>query len=136
VEGLASTLGYDHSFAISSSGRSGGIGLFWTNEIKIDILPNSQYHLDVKITEAEGDPWRLTCVYGEAQVPLRFKTWDVMKHIKSANALPWVCIGDFNEVLHQHENVGPAERNFAQMQGFRNAVDVCELADLGYEGRS
>jgi hypothetical protein len=136
VEGLASTLGYDHSFAISSSGRSGGIGLFWTNEIKIDILPYSQYHLDVKITEAEGDPWRLTCVYGEAQVPLRFKTWDVMKHIKSANALPWVCIGDFNEVLHQHENVGPAERNFAQMQGFRDAVDVCELADLGYEGRS
>jgi hypothetical protein len=59
-----------------------------------------------------------------------------MKHIKSANALPWVCIGDFNEVLHQHENVGPAERNFAQMQGFRDAVDVCELADLGYEGRS
>ena len=56
VEGLASTLGYDHSFAISSSGRSGGIGLFWTNEIKIDILPYSQYHLDVKITEAERDP--------------------------------------------------------------------------------
>jgi exonuclease III len=28
VEGLASTLGYDRAFAISSSGRSGGIGIF------------------------------------------------------------------------------------------------------------
>jgi hypothetical protein len=47
-----------------------------------------------------------------------------------------VCIGDFNEVLYQHEHEGTAERNFAQMQGFRDAIDVCELADLGYEGRS
>ena len=28
VESLKSTLGYDNSFAVSSSGRSGGLGIF------------------------------------------------------------------------------------------------------------
>jgi hypothetical protein len=47
-----------------------------------------------------------------------------------------MCIDDFNEVLHQHEHDGVAERSLAQNEGFRDAVDVCELADLGYEGTS
>jgi endonuclease/exonuclease/phosphatase family metal-dependent hydrolase len=60
----------------------------------------------------------------------------MLKHIKSSNPLPWLCIGDFHEVLHQHEHEGTAERSLAQIAGFRETIDVCGLADLGYEGRS
>ena len=28
VEGLSHTLGYDHAFAVSSTGRKGGLGMF------------------------------------------------------------------------------------------------------------
>ena len=38
VEALAGTLGFDNSYAVSSQGRSGGIGLFWNNSIKVEIL--------------------------------------------------------------------------------------------------
>jgi len=41
VEDLKTTLGFDNSFAISSSGRSGGLGIFWNNEIKLEFLPYS-----------------------------------------------------------------------------------------------
>lgn len=41
VEGLKSTLGFDNAFAVSSSGRSGGLGIFWNKEINIEILPYS-----------------------------------------------------------------------------------------------
>ena len=30
--------------------------------------------------------------------------------------------------------MGPNPRDSAQMEGFREAMDVCELADLGYTG--
>lgn len=106
VEGLKKTLGFDNAFAVSSLVRSGGLGLFWNNEIKIEILPYSQYHIDAIIIEAGADPWRLTCVYGEAQTCERFKTWNMLKHIKASSALPWACVGDFNEVLHGSEHVG------------------------------
>jgi exonuclease III len=41
VNNLASTLGFKYSFAVSSSGRSGGLGMFWNEEIKVEILPYS-----------------------------------------------------------------------------------------------
>jgi exonuclease III len=74
VESLKYTLGYDKAFAVSSSGRSGGIGIFWNNDIKVEVLPYSQYHIDTIISEPSGAPWRFTCVYGEAQTRERFKT--------------------------------------------------------------
>jgi len=136
VEGLKNSLSFDNAFAISSNGRSGGLGIFWNNNIKMEFLPYLQYHIDTIVTEVGCDPWRLMCVYGEAQTSERFKTWDMLKHIKSSTALLWVCIGDFNEVLHRSEHVGVQERIYAQIAGFREMVDVCGLYDLGYEGRS
>ena len=46
VESMASSIGYDKSYAVDSNGRSGGIGLFWNNSIKIEILGFSVYHLE------------------------------------------------------------------------------------------
>jgi hypothetical protein len=134
VERLAGTLGYDRSFAISNTGRSGGIGIFWNNDINIEILPYSQYHLDAVVSSINMEPWRLTCVYGEACVSERHKTWDMLKFIRSSSDLPWLCIGDFNEVLHRSEHNGVNERSNAQIAAFRETVDVCGLMDLGYTG--
>jgi hypothetical protein len=134
AEGLARRLGFDHDFVVSSTGRNGGLGVFWNNEIKLEILPYLQYHSDAIVIEGVNDPWRLTCVYGEAQVMERHKTWDMLKFIKSSSPLQWLCIGDFNEVLHKDEHEGVPDRRPGQIEGFRDAVDVCELTDLGYEG--
>jgi exonuclease III len=125
VEGLKSTLGYDNAFAVSSPGRSGGLGIFWNNNTRVDILPYSEYHIDSIIMVDGGDPWRLTCIYGDAQTSEQHKTWDMLKFIKATSVLPWMCIGDFNEVLHRSEHVGVQERSHAQIEGFREVVDVC-----------
>ena len=47
VEGLKHTLGFDNSFAVSSSGRSGGLGIFWNNNTSVTLLPYSEYHIVV-----------------------------------------------------------------------------------------
>jgi hypothetical protein len=44
-------------------------------------------------------------------------------------------IGDFSEVLHRHEHLGVGDRDENQMMGFRDAMDICGLSDLGYVGR-
>ena len=93
------------------------------------------YHVDCKIDEPGTDSWRATCFYGEAKTHIRHQTWDTMKGIASLSELPWVCFGDFNEVLRPKEQEGIGERGNAQIQGFREAVDVCMLLDIGYSGR-
>jgi hypothetical protein len=45
--------------------------------------------------------------------------------------LPWICIGDFNEILRREEQMGPNERDVSQMSGFREVVDLYGLDDLG-----
>lgn len=52
-----------------------------------------------------------------------------------ANAnLSWCCLGDFNEILKADEQEGGDLRSERQMRGFCNAVNVCQLIDLGYKG--
>jgi hypothetical protein len=60
----------------------------------------------------------------------------MLKFIKSSSDLPWVCLGDFNEVLHRSEHVGVQERSYAQMAGSKRLWTVCGLRDLGFEGKS
>ena len=82
---MKNTSGYANAFAVNNLGHSGGLGFFWNNEIRLEILPYSQYHIDAIVTESNGNKWRLTTVYGEAQTSEGFKTWDVLKFIKSSS---------------------------------------------------
>ena len=100
----------------------------------MEIRNFSQYHIDSWIADRTGEQWRLTCFYGEANRGLCYKTCDTMKRLRGESTLPWLCIGDFNEILRQEEQMGPNPHDSAQMGGFREAVDVCGLADLGYKG--
>jgi endonuclease/exonuclease/phosphatase family metal-dependent hydrolase len=58
----------------------------------------------------------------------------MLKFIKASSPLPWLCVGDYNEVLHREEHMGVSERSNAQIQAFRETVDMCELLDLGFTG--
>ena len=59
-----------------------------------------------------------------------------IKNLSTLQDLPWVCIGDFNEVLNLSEHDGVGCRSQAQIDGFREAVDTCGLLDIGYTGTS
>ena len=98
---------------MSSSGRSGGLGIFWNEEIKLEIVGYSRYHIDVEIDELVDMKIRVTFVYGEAQVNERYKTWDMLRGIVGASDIPWLAIGDFNEVLHAHEHDGVGNKSQA-----------------------
>ena len=47
VERLAEGLGFNKSFAVSSSGRRGSLGVFWNDSLKMQVICYSEYHIDV-----------------------------------------------------------------------------------------
>jgi hypothetical protein len=47
---------------------------------------------------------------------------------------PWVCIGDFNEVLAISEKLGSNIQQINLMQAFQQTLEVCALTDLGFVG--
>ena len=100
----------------------------------VTIQKFSNYHIDTIIKEDGKDPWRMSFIYGEPNMSLMYWTWDLMKEIRSDTDLPWVCMGDFNEILRREEQLEPHNREEYLMEGFREAVDVCQLCDIGYMG--
>jgi hypothetical protein len=48
--------------------------------------------------------------------------------------LPWVMVGDFNEILYSHEKEGGSVRSQRCMQAFRDTLVDCNLEDMGYSG--
>ena len=133
---LAHSFGFNRSYTVGSRGRSGGLAMYWNDNLNLELIHFSQYHIDMIVKKDEEQPWRITCIYGEANVNERQKTWDLLRFLRSESNLPWVCIGDFNEVLSADEHFGVGERNPRQMTGFREAVDVAGLCDLGFIGPS
>jgi hypothetical protein len=54
--------------------------------------------------------------------------------LRSQFDVPWICAGDFNEVLCASEQFGGSDREEWKMEGFRNMVDFCHFTNLGFSG--
>ena len=54
--------------------------------------------------------------------------------VKHQFDLPWLCSGDFNEILRGSEKKGGSSWSPAQMQLFRDAIDECSFLDIRYKG--
>jgi hypothetical protein len=76
-------------------------------------------HIDVEITEDDGFKWRFTGIYGEPRVDKREEIWKLRRTLHMQEKLPWVCIGDFNEILYSFEKQGGNPKPQSQMERFR-----------------
>lgn len=86
------------------------------------------------MNKGKDNVWRFTGFYGALETHLRTKSWVLLKDLHNWSDLPWLCAGDFNELLKSHEKLGGQLRPYWQMQQFREALDECRLLDLGFVG--
>jgi hypothetical protein len=63
-------------------------------------------YIDVRVIEDSNKIWQLTGIYGEPRWQEKYKTWDKLRELNSQHNLPWVVIGDFNEIAFSHETEG------------------------------
>ncbi|XP_074297460.1 uncharacterized protein LOC141628161 [Silene latifolia] len=117
---------------VDSVGRSGGLAFWWNKEIKCEFVSSSVHHMDFIIREENGD-WRVTGFYGWPMVADRHLSWELLRVLGRQSTLPWMCIGDYNEILYANEMRG-GQRARWQMNNFREAADECGLVDVRYEG--
>ena len=132
---LGRRLGLKFDIAVDCKGKSGGLALLWKEEVEVNIRSYSEGHIDAMIRdENEGEAWGFTGFYGNPKQEERMNSWTLMKRLSHGRTGQWICTGDFNELMFQHEKQGGLERSQRQMQEFREAVEYVELHDLGFEG--
>lgn len=116
-----------------SDGRKGGVVLLWKKEVKVSQLFSHTNYIDARVDDSRGT-WRLTGMYGEFKWEEKYKTWDRLHQLKARHDLPWVVIGDFNEILFDHEKEGGNVRPQQYIAAFQQALNDCDLQDMGFIG--
>lgn len=83
--------------------------MLWRGGVDVTIRGKSRNHIDMEIDAGMGRRWRFTGVYGESRAELKHETWALLMKLfveHEENPLPWLCAGDFNEILFHHEKEG------------------------------
>jgi hypothetical protein len=134
AECLRRRMQMDFKIVNPSSTRSGGVLLLWRKEIVIQQIFSDPKYIDVKVIESTDKIWRLTGIYGEPHWEDKYKTWNKIRELSINSTIPWAIIGDFNEIPFSHEKEGGNPRPDSFMHASRQALDDCNLNDLGFSG--
>ncbi|XVE50985.1 hypothetical protein DITRI_Ditri02bG0000900 [Diplodiscus trichospermus] len=135
MEVLRIKLGFDCCLAVDCIGRAGGLALLWANDVNLEIKSYSISHIDAVIDDTHKNfKWRLTGFYGEPEAVRRVQSWNLLRQLNDAYDLPWLCIGDFNEILCNREKVEGVPRNETLMNNLREVVSECDFHELNVKG--
>ncbi|XP_031090853.1 uncharacterized protein LOC115995843 [Ipomoea triloba] len=134
AECLRVKLGFESLFYVDSVGLNGGLALFWRRNCTARLLCYSKNHIDVEVSVAGFECWRMMCFYGYPERNRRSDSWELLRSLLTSSDLPWVVIGDFNDLLFQHEKRGGNPHPDALLRGFGEAVEDCGLSQLPLRG--
>ncbi|KAL9680477.1 hypothetical protein QQ045_018356 [Rhodiola kirilowii] len=104
----------------------------WSDDVVVELKSLSYHHIDVRI-KGETE-FSLMLFYGCPRVQDRSSSWELLRYLKKDSGMPWIVIGDFNEIAHSWEMKGVRARGMWQMRNFRECLEDCGLTDLSYKG--
>ena len=126
---IRDSLQFGHHRGVSKITHGGGLALFWKKNFDLHIESFSLTHIDVLINKGKENVWRFTGFYGVPETHLQTESWDLLQSLHKKFSVPWIYVGDFNELLKSHEKLGGCLRPYGQMEKFREVLD--ELGIFG-----
>ena len=134
IQGLRWRLGLTNMVVKDCNGKSGGLAIFWKSGVNFHLRSASRLYIDGDVVEKDGSVWRLTGFYGEPGSDKKELSWKASRMLNAGRRHPWLCLGDFNEILWSHEKEGGQPRPQIYMDRFRLAMEDYKLSDLGFKG--
>lgn len=131
---IISSLGFENYIKIDAMGFSGGIWLLWNpHNITIEPLASSFLELHCKVT-VKNSSFILSAIYASPTYALREKLWSNLSKTFSCFNLPWIIMGDFNDISYPREKFGRCPPSRKKIETFNNFLNSCNLIDLGFSG--
>ncbi|KAF7823513.1 reverse transcriptase [Senna tora] len=122
-------------FYVNPSGLSGGLGLWWSEEVDVQIFESSKNFIHAfVISNSLGFSSFISFIYGPPIAKDREKVWDKIRGLAPKDDDPWACIGDFNELSSPAEKVGGKEVRARSLLRFHSFLNDCNLMDVSFNG--
>ncbi|XP_019150943.1 PREDICTED: uncharacterized protein LOC109147742 [Ipomoea nil] len=135
METVRVQLGFANLFCVDADGHSGGLAMLWTSMVQLQVTGYSSNHIDTTISlDVDAPMWHFTGYYGFSDTGRRREAWQMLRRLAGESLLPWVIMGDYNDLLHQSDKRGRAPHPPWQINGFRDAVADCGLLEMPFDG--
>ncbi|XP_024179118.1 uncharacterized protein LOC112185138 [Rosa chinensis] len=107
-------LRFDHLHVVNPTNNGGGgLALFWDNSVQVSSIIGTVNYVNTSVFFiSENFHCNVSWLYGNPHVNQKTGFWRSLYTTFSPHALPWLCLGDFNEMLWLHEKWGD---NFLQL---------------------
>ena len=129
-------LPFDGSIVTETIGYAGGLWLLWkTDDVDVMLLSTTEQEIHATVKVRNSDPiWLISAIYARPRLSERRILWDNLKVVAQLHNLPWLMLGDFNEVLSSEDKFGGNQVNLNMALQFKDCLDVCNMLDLGFVG--
>ena len=131
---IQADLHYDAMLMVPCIRRVSGLAMLWKERVDLHVQNYTQNHIDAHIRTDPFAPWRITGFYGKPKEYRKHESWSLLRHLHIRDSLPWLCLGDFKEILSSEVKQGRIPRSLCLMEEFRSVLLHCELIDLGFNG--
>ena len=102
------------------------------HEKHLDILQKTEQEIHALVKVLPSSPsWLLSAIYASPNLECRKILWNNLCSVASTFSFPWLCIGDFNEVLNSSEKFGGKGVNSKRISLFRDCINSLWPHGLG-----
>lgn len=134
AEEVANRLHFGGFAATETIGLRGGILLLWNKEeLEVSIIGSTEQEIHAIIQVKKFNySWLCSAIYASPRLGERLLLWNNLEKVAESNSLPWLAMGDFNEIACEEEKFGGTS-NAYRIQRFNEMLDYCNLLDLGFK---
>ena len=135
LEMLRRRNGFEDACYVDPKGLSGGLAVWWKEQGVVKVLGKNKNLIDMQVEDmGYGIQYRVFWVYGPTDYEERKDVWELISERGRDIGIPWLCLGDFNDILYNYEKKGGNIRAARKIKGFRMMIENCRLNDLGFKG--
>lgn len=133
AERVVAKLGFDSWVCSDSEGYAGGVWVLWRNDsIQLDIFGVSTQAICAFARSGLSETWLLTAVYASPNAAIRWQLWKAFEELDLLVNVPWLMVGDLNDVLLSTERKGGNALCLARRKKFADMVNNRKLIDMGF----
>jgi len=128
-------LKFQNSFIVDPAGTAGGLAIFWDDQVNIYIDSSSANAINAQCQiKATQQRMQLTFIHAPNEFKERVLLWEAIYRESLQYQQPWLCLGDFNEILYNWEKVGKHRAETYRLIAFRDFIQRYSLMDLESKG--
>lgn len=131
IEGLL----FDGFLTTETIRYAGGPWILWKEDAEVLHLASTkqEIHATVKVCSTNLS-WLFTAIYASPHLAERRILWSNIEEVGHLHNLPWLMVGEFNEVLCGADKFRGRQININKALDFKACLDSCSFVDLGFAG--